>query len=68
MVLAGLMAGASLTFTLIMAAAGAHLIWQVVTLDVSDERNCLVRFRSNRDCGAIIFAAIVVDMVLNSLG
>ena len=67
-VLAGLMAGAGLAFTLIMAAAGAHFIWQVVTLDVSDERNCLVRFRSNRDAGAIIFAAILVDMVLNSLG
>lgn len=66
--LAGFVADAGLAFTLIMAAVGAHFTWQVITLDVSDERNCLFRFRSNRDAGAMIFAAIVFDMVLKSLG
>ena len=50
-----------------MGAAGAHLLWQVATLDIDDPENCLKRFRSNRDFGAIVFAAIVLDMVLASL-
>jgi 4-hydroxybenzoate polyprenyltransferase len=35
-----------------------------VTLDVDDPVNCLARFRSNRDFGALVFAAILADMVI----
>ncbi len=62
--LAGLAAQAETTFLLGMIVAGAHLFWQVATLDIDDPDNCLVRFRSNRDFGAIVFAAIVLDMYL----
>ncbi len=65
---AGYFAGAGLAFFLIMAAGAAHLTWQTVTLDVTDERNCLKRFRANRDFGAIVFAALVADMALRALG
>jgi 4-hydroxybenzoate polyprenyltransferase len=63
---AGLLAGAEIVFLLGMAAAGAHLFWQVATLDIDDPENCLRRFRSNRDFGLIVFAAIVFDLVLAS--
>jgi 4-hydroxybenzoate polyprenyltransferase len=64
---AGLLSSAEIVFLLGMGAAGAHLLWQVTTLDIDDQENCLKRFRSNRDFGAIVFAAIVLDMVLASL-
>ena len=64
--LAGMLAGAKIVFLLGMAAAGAQLFWQVATLDIDDAENCLHRFRSNRDFGLIVFAAILLDMVLAS--
>lgn len=64
--LAGLFAGAEIIFLLGMAAAGAQLFWQVATLDIHDAENCLARFRSNRDFGFIVFAALAVDMFLAS--
>ena len=64
--LAGLLSGAELVFLLLMGAAAAHLIWQVATLDIDDPENCLMRFRSNRDFGLIVFGAILLDMVLAS--
>jgi len=63
---AGLLAGAEIVFLLGMGAAGAHLFRQVATLDIDDPENCLRRFRSNRDFGLIVFAAIVLDLVLAS--
>ncbi len=63
---AGMLAGGEIVFLLGMAAAGAQLFWQVATLDIDDPENCLQRFRSNRDFGLIVFAAILLDMVLAS--
>jgi 4-hydroxybenzoate polyprenyltransferase len=65
---AGLMAGAGFVFLLGMILAAAHLVWQITSLDIDDAENCLVRFRSNRDLGLIVFGAIVLDMVLAALG
>ncbi len=62
----GIAAGAGLVFCLCLVAGATHLIWQIATLDVSDEKNCLVRFRSNRDFGAIIFASFIADLALNT--
>ncbi len=64
--LAGILAGAEMVFLLGMLGAGAQLFWQVATLDIDDAGNCLKRFRSNRDFGLIVLAAIVLDMVLAS--
>lgn len=61
---AGLLAGAGFVFLGGMAAAAALLGWQIVTLDIDDAANCLARFRSNRDVGAIVFAALVLDMAM----
>ena len=66
-VAAGIMAHAGTAFLLGMTAAAAQLAWQVVTLDIDDPENCLKRFRSNRDFGAIVLAAILIDMVLAAI-
>ena len=58
---AGLMVGAGAIFILGMALAALQFAWQVVTLDIASAENCLHRFRSNRDVGLAIFAAMVLD-------
>jgi 4-hydroxybenzoate polyprenyltransferase len=67
MVIAGLLAGAGLVFFVGMGIAGAQLAWQVATLDIDDADNCLARFRSNRDFGLVVFAALALDMAVASL-
>jgi 4-hydroxybenzoate polyprenyltransferase len=34
-----------------------HFVWQVATLDPADAASALARFRSNRDCGLLLFLA-----------
>jgi 4-hydroxybenzoate polyprenyltransferase len=50
-----------------MLAAAVQLVWQVKTLDIDDPENCLRRFRSNRDFGLMVFAAILIDMALAAI-
>jgi 4-hydroxybenzoate polyprenyltransferase len=64
---AGVLAGARLAFFLALALSTAQLAWQVSTLQVDDASNCLVRFRSNRIVGWLLFAGLVADMELMSL-
>jgi 4-hydroxybenzoate polyprenyltransferase len=64
---AGLMATAGTAFLLVMLLAAAQLAWQVVTLDIDDAENCLRRFCSNRDFGALVLGAILLDMALAAL-
>jgi 4-hydroxybenzoate polyprenyltransferase len=47
-------------FAFVMLAAGAHLLWQLRSLDIADPEKCLRLFRSNRDTGALIAAAFLV--------
>jgi len=49
-----------------LLAFAAHLAWQIVRLDTSDPDLCLVVFKSNRDAGLILFAAMVLDAALRS--
>ncbi len=65
---AGWSIGAGLWFYCGLAAAAAHLVWQVTTLDIDDPDNCLQRFRSNHGFGAIVFLAIVADIMPAALG
>ena len=71
LVFSGWVVGAGLFFFIGMILAGAHLIWQIATLDIDDSQNCLDRFRSNHGFGAIVFFALVLDIIpvaLSSLG
>jgi len=64
LVLAGWQAGAGWPFFAGVALASLHLVWQVTTLNIDDGDNCLRRFRSNRDFGALVFLALLADMIL----
>ena len=61
---AGFMAGGGIIFTIGVVAFSAHLAWQVSRLDIDDPAHCLVLFKSNRDAGLILFAAMLVDAVV----
>lgn len=61
---AGTLAGLAWPFYVGLALASGHLVWQVRTLDIDDPKNCLNRFKSNRDFGLIVFAAIVAGQLL----
>ena len=62
--LAGWMAGGGALFLAGVAAFGAHLAWQVRSLRIEDAGNCLYVFKSNRDAGLILFAALVADALI----
>lgn len=64
---AGIMVGATFWYFAGLIAGAAHLAWQVGTLDINDPRNCLERFRSNHGFGALIFAALTLEMVLRAV-
>ena len=50
-------------FYLMLALAGGQLAWQVRTLDLDDPGSCLVRFRSNREFGLLVFLALLAGKV-----
>jgi 4-hydroxybenzoate polyprenyltransferase len=60
---AGLMAGGGLIFVLGMIGFAAYLAWQVIRLDINDSAHCLKLFKSNRDAGLILFAAMLLEAV-----
>jgi 4-hydroxybenzoate polyprenyltransferase len=61
---AGTAAGAGMVFKLGLLAFAAHLVWQIVRLDIGDPDNCLAVFKSNRDAGLILFAGLLLDAAL----
>ncbi len=65
---AGHLAGLHPIYFAGLAVAGLHLAWQVRSLDIDDARNCLTRFKSNRDFGLIVLAAIIAGRVMGSGG
>lgn len=62
--LSGILAGTGIIFFSGLGLAAIHFLWQILTLDVSDPGNCLRRFRSNRDLGAIVFTALLAEAVI----
>ena len=60
MLAAGLAADVAWPYYAGLALAALHLVWQVATVDIDDAKNCLARFKSNRDFGLIVLAGIVV--------
>ena len=47
-----------------LAFGAAHLAWQALTIDFDDAKDCLAKFRANRDFGLIIFAAAIAGRLL----
>ena len=61
---AGFMAGGGIIFTIGIIGFAAHLAWQVSRLDIDDPAHCLALFKSNRDAGLILFAAMLADALV----
>jgi 4-hydroxybenzoate polyprenyltransferase len=57
--IAGAKAGLGWPFHAGLALAALHLLWQAWKVETDDPQDCLRKFRSNRDLGLLIFAAIV---------
>lgn len=57
------LAGASIPTFVALAAASAHMIWQLRKLDIEDGDNCLSLFKSNSHLGWILFVGLLVDVV-----
>lgn len=51
-------------FTLSLAAAAAHLAWQIRTVNLDDRADCWAKFVSNARFGSIIFAGLAADYAL----
>ncbi len=64
---AGLTAGGGPVFVLGLCAFAAHLVWQIVRLDIADPDNCLAVFKSDRDAGLILFATLLLDAALHRI-
>jgi 4-hydroxybenzoate polyprenyltransferase len=60
MVAGGLAAGLRYAFVGSMLVAGAHLLWQLRSLDIDRPLLCLALFKSNRDTGALIATALIL--------
>jgi len=65
---AGFGAGGGIIFAIGLAAFAVHLGWQIVRLDINDSALCLAVFKSNRDAGLILFAALMLDAIVRTLG
>ena len=64
--LAGAAADAGPVFMIGCILFGAHLGWQIDRLDINDPVLCLRLFKSNRDAGLILFAALIADALYKS--
>lgn len=64
---AGINAGTGMTYQIALGVAAIHAAWQIQTLNVNDSYQCLIRFRSNRDFGGIIFIGIILDAVCSAV-
>jgi homoaconitase/3-isopropylmalate dehydratase large subunit len=65
---AGWSAGAGVIFALGLIAFAAHLAWQIARLKIDDPGICLAVFKSNRDAGLILFAALAMQAALDYMG
>jgi 4-hydroxybenzoate polyprenyltransferase len=63
MLLGGFAAGLGVVFAIAMLVPGAHLLWQLHKLDIDRPLLCLKLFKSNRDSGALIAAALMLGLV-----
>ena len=64
LVAAGILAGLGVAFHVGVAAASAHLAWQVARVDIDDPASCLAVFKSNIGFGWIVFAGLIAGQWL----
>ena len=61
---AGYSAGLAWPFYVGLAGGAAHLFWQAGTVRIDDPKDCLRKFKSNRDFGLIVLAGMIAAQVL----
>ena len=59
-------AGANWPAWIGLAVFAAHLVWQIVRLDISNPTLCLRIFKSNRDAGLLLFAGLLADAAMRA--
>ena len=57
--LSGMAAGQGVPYYVGVAGAGAHLAWQLKTVNLDNPDDCLKKFKSNKWYGGIVFGSIV---------
>lgn len=62
--ISGMLADLHWSYFVLLGLAGIHLGWQVATVKLDDAANCLKRFKSNRDYGFLVLAAIVISHLI----
>lgn len=60
----GILAGLGWPFYAALAFAALHFGWQVRSVALDDGKDCLAKFKSNRDVGLILFAGIVAGRLV----
>lgn len=59
----GYLAGLTWPFYIGLSATAAHLIWQIIRVDIHDAQNCLDIFKSNKWFGWILLGAILMGKI-----
>jgi 4-hydroxybenzoate polyprenyltransferase len=59
-------AGANWPAWIGLAVFAAHLVWQIVRLDISNPALCLRIFKSNRDAGLLLFAGLLAEAAMRA--
>ncbi len=60
----GLLANLAWPYYSGLTLAAWQLAWQIKSVDIADPKNCLRRFKSNRDFGLILLAGIIAAQVI----
>lgn len=60
---AGWLAGLAWPFWAVLAIGAVQLCWQAARIDTDNPADCLATFKSNRDFGLIVLAALVAGQV-----
>jgi 4-hydroxybenzoate polyprenyltransferase len=60
---AGWQVGLAWPFYVGLGLAAAHLAWQVATVDLDRPKDCLAKFKSNRDFGLAVVAALILGQI-----
>ncbi len=61
--LTGWLAGLAWPYYAGLTVAAAHLAWQTATVDFDNPRDCLKKFKSNRDFGLILLVGIIAGQL-----
>ncbi len=58
----GIIAGLNIYFYIILVLSLFQLLWQIITLDINNPEDCLIKFKSNRYYGLVILFAYCLGL------